>query len=489
MTKGAADVCVEVIMPATKKDIEKRRKVVLQRICETRQLYDAVTVPSTLEGADKRDTWVANIIHGQSEQEHVVTELSGDGLVVVKDYKWQNTEVVDDLYYLCLFSDMGVRSLRDLRATHLPLLRRIQDVVVPGLAEKHGASASSLLAYVHYHPTFWYFHVHIVNSRHAMFQNEKSSENLLLIAMDRYHNQSSARPCLSASSRGATHVDPPLAPGLELHNTQLRLVREQTANCIKDINALRAEVMLLKSEHESDRLSASATAIALEGKQVEALEHFEREKREQTSLMSQLAHKVTELEREWPSMREEMSIVRDQKNKKSKKKKEKKEKKQKTEKKQKKKGKKDREEELQRQSFEAALAAAAKERAEEQLREKAETPDVKEKRSREEKDEKKAKQSKQPAEEEMFFITDLHGQMTEHSERKHSSLQERMNFIENLLGDNVQKHTEELKKTQERLSELRGKLGNGGRPGEVQACDLGSGGAVGMWKNINISGT
>ena len=54
---------------------------------------------------------------------------------------------VDDLYYLCLFSDMGVRSLRDLRATHLPLLRRIQDVVVPGLAEKHGASASSLLAY------------------------------------------------------------------------------------------------------------------------------------------------------------------------------------------------------------------------------------------------------------------------------------------------------------------------------------------------------
>ena len=30
-------------MPATKKDIEKRRKVVLQRICETRQLYDAAS--------------------------------------------------------------------------------------------------------------------------------------------------------------------------------------------------------------------------------------------------------------------------------------------------------------------------------------------------------------------------------------------------------------------------------------------------------------
>ena len=55
---------------------------------------------------------------------------------------------VDDLYYLCLFSDMAVRSLRDLRAEHLPLLKRIHDVVVPALAEKHGVAASSLLAYV-----------------------------------------------------------------------------------------------------------------------------------------------------------------------------------------------------------------------------------------------------------------------------------------------------------------------------------------------------
>lgn len=36
-----------------------------------------VTIPSLISGAAKRDTWVANIINGQSEQEHVVTELSG----------------------------------------------------------------------------------------------------------------------------------------------------------------------------------------------------------------------------------------------------------------------------------------------------------------------------------------------------------------------------------------------------------------------------
>ena len=55
---------------------------------------------------------------------------------------------VDDLYYLCLFSDLAVRSLRDLRGEHVPILKRIQKVVINGLAEKHGVASSQLLAYV-----------------------------------------------------------------------------------------------------------------------------------------------------------------------------------------------------------------------------------------------------------------------------------------------------------------------------------------------------
>eukprot|EP00931_Biecheleriopsis_adriatica_P101509 TRINITY_DN7662_c0_g1_i1.p1 TRINITY_DN7662_c0_g1~~TRINITY_DN7662_c0_g1_i1.p1 ORF type:complete len:156 (-),score=25.96 TRINITY_DN7662_c0_g1_i1:409-825(-) len=37
---GAADVCLEVVCPATKKDVEKRRQVSLERCIETRALYD-----------------------------------------------------------------------------------------------------------------------------------------------------------------------------------------------------------------------------------------------------------------------------------------------------------------------------------------------------------------------------------------------------------------------------------------------------------------
>ena len=53
--------------------------------------------------------------------------------------------------------------------------------VVPGLAKKFGLSPADLLAYVHYFPTFWYFHVHIVCVRHPMFGGD-GSKNLLLVA-------------------------------------------------------------------------------------------------------------------------------------------------------------------------------------------------------------------------------------------------------------------------------------------------------------------
>merc|ERR1712232_1240612 len=58
--------------------------------------------------------------------------------------------------------------------------------VLPGLAKKFAVPAEQLMAFVHYHPTFWYFHLHIVNSRHAMFSGD-ASQNLLLTAMDRFH--------------------------------------------------------------------------------------------------------------------------------------------------------------------------------------------------------------------------------------------------------------------------------------------------------------
>ena len=160
---GACDAIVEIVHPADDRDTLKRKAVELARRIETPELYASVTEPRLIAKAAQKDVWVANIIEGRKEQEHVVAELGCDQILVVKDYKWQDTSNADQLYYLVLFKDLLVRSLRDLRGCkHLKALRRIRDEVVAGLAAKHEVAAEQLIAYVHYHPTLWYFHVHML---------------------------------------------------------------------------------------------------------------------------------------------------------------------------------------------------------------------------------------------------------------------------------------------------------------------------------------
>ena len=52
----------------------------MRRFVASRGHFRQVTVPSVLVGAEKKDTWVANIILGKKEQENVVHELSGAAL-------------------------------------------------------------------------------------------------------------------------------------------------------------------------------------------------------------------------------------------------------------------------------------------------------------------------------------------------------------------------------------------------------------------------
>merc|ERR1712086_267968 len=182
---NACNVVLEVVYPATKKDISKRRKEKLERVVETLDLYSAVTMPRLVVPAVERDQWVVNIIEGRKEQEHVIPQLSCAQVIVVKDYKWQDESNTDNLYFLALFRDLAVRSLRDLRSCHVAALRRVQSDVLPGVAAKFNVQPSQLIAYVHYHPTFWYFHIHIVNCKHAIFDSESS--NTALHALDRYH--------------------------------------------------------------------------------------------------------------------------------------------------------------------------------------------------------------------------------------------------------------------------------------------------------------
>lgn len=110
-------------------------------------------------------------------------------------------------------------------------------------------------------------------------------------------------------------MDTPMSPtsqDADVFQTQLRLVREQTANCIKDLNTLRAEVMTLKSDQESQRLSQGAAVSSLEGKQLETKNQLEREMRYRDTSFQQQVQKVSELEQDMPSLHEQISYMKEQ---------------------------------------------------------------------------------------------------------------------------------------------------------------------------------
>ncbi|CAE7778173.1 unnamed protein product [Symbiodinium sp. CCMP2592] len=110
-------------------------------------------------------------------------------------------------------------------------------------------------------------------------------------------------------------MDTPMSPtskDADVFQTQLRLVREQTAHCIKDLNALRAEVMTLKSDQESQRLSQGAAVSSLDGKQLETKNQLEREMRYRDTSFQQQVQKVSELEQDMPSLQEQISHMKEQ---------------------------------------------------------------------------------------------------------------------------------------------------------------------------------
>ena len=69
------------------------------------------------------------------------------------------------LYLLVLTHDRSIRSLRDLRARHLPLLRNIRTECERVAREKYGLDAGELRFFVHYQPTYC---ASSLLSRHAM---------------------------------------------------------------------------------------------------------------------------------------------------------------------------------------------------------------------------------------------------------------------------------------------------------------------------------
>jgi len=141
-------------------------------VTETAQIYKEEVKPYMLSKREGgRLTWVYNIIEGKTEVEDVIfrTPLgqtpNDEGFLLLPDLNWDR-KTMSSLHLLGLVERRDIWSLRDLRKKHVGWLRhmraRFLDATVKSYGEE-GIEEDQLKLYVHYQPTYYHFHVHVVH--------------------------------------------------------------------------------------------------------------------------------------------------------------------------------------------------------------------------------------------------------------------------------------------------------------------------------------
>lgn len=115
-----------------------------------------------------RLNWVYNIIEGKKEVEDVITrtpfgEDPEEGYLLAPDLNWDR-KTLDALHLLAIVERRDIWSLRDLRKKHIPWLRHMRSKIVAATIRTYPTiEADQLKLYVHYQPTYYHFHIHIVH--------------------------------------------------------------------------------------------------------------------------------------------------------------------------------------------------------------------------------------------------------------------------------------------------------------------------------------
>ncbi|XP_008945765.1 PREDICTED: m7GpppX diphosphatase, partial [Merops nubicus] len=120
-----SEIKTTVVYPATEKHLQKYLRQDVHLIQETWEDYRDITLPF-LQSQSFSLQWVYNILEKKAEADRIIHENPdpANGFILVPDLKWDQNQL-DDLYLIALVRRRDVKSLRDLTAEHLQLLRNV----------------------------------------------------------------------------------------------------------------------------------------------------------------------------------------------------------------------------------------------------------------------------------------------------------------------------------------------------------------------------
>ncbi|KAF2744205.1 scavenger mRNA decapping enzyme [Sporormia fimetaria CBS 119925] len=159
------DLKLNLIYPCTDAHIKKYSAQPLRIVTETPSIYASYIHPfMRLKREQGRLNWVFNILEGRTEQEDVIFRHSDPetGFLLLPDLNWDR-KTLGSLHLLGLVERRDIWSVRDLKKKHVAWLKGIRERLVQETTRLYGVEEDQVKLYVHYQPTYYHFHIHIVH--------------------------------------------------------------------------------------------------------------------------------------------------------------------------------------------------------------------------------------------------------------------------------------------------------------------------------------
>ncbi|KAI9821735.1 MAG: hypothetical protein M1827_002316 [Pycnora praestabilis] len=164
-SSASPDCKLTLIYPCTEQHVKKYSQQGVRMVTETPKIYtDHVRPYMQRKREEGRLNWVFNILEGRAEQEDVLYREHGEeGFLVSPDLNWDR-KTMTSLHLLGLVERRDIWSLRDLRKSHITWLKHMREKFLDATISLYPDLAKDQLKlYMHYQPTYYHFHVHIVH--------------------------------------------------------------------------------------------------------------------------------------------------------------------------------------------------------------------------------------------------------------------------------------------------------------------------------------
>ncbi|KAI9795573.1 MAG: hypothetical protein M1833_006974 [Piccolia ochrophora] len=163
------DLKLNLIHPATDAHVTKYTPQGARVVTEPKEVYADHVRPFMLKKREEgRLNWVWNILEGRTEVEDVILRDEGgekpdEGFLLLPDLNWDR-KTLSSLHLLLLPLRRDIWSLRDLRRAHVPWLRHMRAKLLAATVKLYPDLERDMLKlYVHYQPTYYHFHIHVVH--------------------------------------------------------------------------------------------------------------------------------------------------------------------------------------------------------------------------------------------------------------------------------------------------------------------------------------